>query len=186
MGRHSSWPVLIDELKCLSITDLKKWGYLRTGHRSGSVKWHFREKLTGSANIQLVMDENIGFGILDIFYQLADGTNARIPVKLAAMPANLGKGQRWYFICAYTGKRCTKLHYFNGRFQHRTGIPGSMYDTQTESKRKRLIRWLVDGCFALHEPDFFRCYRGVSTRKGKRLQKRRTGVMGWLRHTGEM
>ena len=186
MGRHSSWPILIDELKCLSITDLNKWGYLQSGHRSGSVSWHKGKHLTGSVNISMALDEGKGFGILDILYGLADGAIVRVPVKLTAMPTNLGKGQRWYFICAYTGRRCTKLHYFNGRFQHRTGIVGSMYDTQTESKSKRLIRWLVDSCFAMYEPDYYRCYRGVPTKKGKRLQKRKAGAIRWLRHAGEM
>lgn len=186
MGRQSSWPILINELKSLSISDLKKYGYLKTGHRSGNFKWKYKGRKNDSIHVNVVLDERKGAGILDIIYWLADGQEIRIPVSLTAIPTNLKNGQRWYFICAYTGKRCSKLHYYNGYFLHRSGIAGSMYGTQTESKNNRLIRCLLDACFAQFEPEYYRCYKGKPTKKGNRLQIKSAGAFGWLRDNLDM
>ena len=131
MGRHSTCPYILDELKTVSITDLKRWGYLQPGYRSGSLSWSFRGTPTGTAGITgCILPGN---NYIELAYTCNHEQEYRYRVQLVATKTNLGIGQRWYFICPRTWKRCTNLHLGNGYFQHRSGIPGAMYDSQTKS-----------------------------------------------------
>ncbi|MCB0535657.1 MAG: hypothetical protein R2791_14345 [Saprospiraceae bacterium] len=48
MGRYSTGAYILDELKTLSIADLKRLGYLKPGCRSGTVRWTFQGETTGT------------------------------------------------------------------------------------------------------------------------------------------
>jgi hypothetical protein len=58
-------------------------------------------------------------------------------VRLVTMPANIGKGIVWYFLCPNTGKRCRKLYMVDTYFLHREAFKGAMYEKQTHSKYVR-------------------------------------------------
>lgn len=186
MGRYSGWPPLIDELKYLSVSMLRQYGYLNTGHRSGNITWYKGKYSTGDINLQVTADAERGIGFMEVFYRITDGPSMRYTVVLKAIPTNLGIGKRWYFHCPFTGKRCTKLHYHNGKFLHRTGIPGGMYATQTESHKTRQIRWLFDACFALSDYHAQSFYRGKPTKKMLMLKKRQAGILEWLNRVGDV
>ncbi|MCS6832048.1 MAG: hypothetical protein NZ521_00600 [Flammeovirgaceae bacterium] len=71
------------------------------------------------------------------FDYLFNGKPINYRVKLVSVPANLGKGVVWYFVCPYTGKRCRKLYLVDTYFLHRTAFKGCMYKKQTQSKKNR-------------------------------------------------
>lgn len=165
MGRYSTYPILFDELKTISIADLKKFGYLNRGFKNGNLNWKCRGERTGDVDfgVLLVPEEMYGYLELSYIYLKEHKFNYKVP--LVAVPTNLGIGLRWYFICQRTGKRCTKLHSANGYFQHRTGIPGAMYDCQTRSHFTRLLDKVWNNGDKLAQRHMKRHYRGRLTKR---------------------
>lgn len=131
MGRYSTGAYILDQLKTLSIADLKRMGYMKPGRRYGNVRWSCKGETTGTVTI--VVEIGPACGYVDFSYIHNHEQEYRYRVQLTSIPTNLGIGRRWYFICPQTGKRCAKLFLGNGYFQHRTGIPGALYSSQTES-----------------------------------------------------
>lgn len=64
---------------------------------------------------------------------------------MEAIPANLGNGKRWYFICPHTRKRCMKLIAPNNEkyFLHRSAF-GLLYKKQTISKSDKAMHIFFD------------------------------------------
>ena len=60
MSKDYTFPFLFDEVKSMSITDLKKWNYLNLGtYNRGFITWSFRGEKTRSITI-LVNEDNLG------------------------------------------------------------------------------------------------------------------------------
>ena len=93
-------------------------------------------------------------------------------VVLSAVPTNLGIGQRWYFTCTRTGKRCSKLYLADGYFQHRDGISGAMYRTQTRSHYSRRLDKIFDAQDGLHRRYMKWHYRGNPTKRYERAVRK--------------
>ncbi len=125
MGRSPTFPPLIDELRNLSITTFKRHGLLQEAYRRATIEWSRRGRPNGSMGVTVWLNEQEGKGKVRFSYEIK-AEQYFYDVGLEAVPCNLGGGQRWYFICSQTGKRCTKLHFANEYFQHRSGIPGAM------------------------------------------------------------
>jgi len=186
MGRYSRFPTLIDELKSLSIADFKRFGYLKAGFQSGVIKWSRAGRTTGEIDVSMWFLEKEENGVIRFSYFIK-GHPYDYEVKLEAFPTNLGSGRRWYFICAQTGKRCSKLHLANGYFQHRSGIPGAMYSKQTESAKTRMIHLFVVGTFECHKSGRRRIYyKGKPTKRYLRHRKICKGAIPWLIESGEL
>lgn len=62
-------------------------------------------------------------------------------IGITRLKTNLKNGYRYYFVCGYTGKRCTKLirPFGNEHFVHRTAFKNLYYEKQKESKLYRAI-----------------------------------------------
>lgn len=165
MGRHSTYPILLDELKSISISNLKALGFLKRGFRKGNLNWTWQGEPTGDVNFGMLLVPDERHGYLELSYTYQKEYKFHYKVSLIAVPTNLGIGLRWYFICPRTGKRCTKLFLANGYFQHRTGIPGAMYDCQTRSHFARLLDkvWNHEG--TLERPYMKTHYRGMPTKR---------------------
>ncbi len=119
MGRHSTFPDLVEDCITLNISDLKKWGYLENNRIvSGTISTSRGGEVIASWNISSTMQEQSG--IVKLSYS-TNGELITYPVELISMPTNIGKGIRWYFICPSTGKRAMKLYkgYSSKYFQHR-------------------------------------------------------------------
>lgn len=163
MGRRSSYPIIFDEAKTVSIADLKRYGYLQPGHRSGELRWSCRGRQTGEVGIAVHIWADEGYLAFNYTY---DRVNYyRYEVRLEARPTNLGIGKRWYFICYRTGKRCTKLFMGNDYFQHRSGIPGALYDSQTRSHFYRNLDKYFRAEELADRPYFKTHYRGKPTKR---------------------
>lgn len=171
MGRWSTFPTLYDDLKTLSISDLKRLGYLQNGYRKGNIRWTFRGKPNGDVDIAVWLNEGSGEGTLTFTYIFEKQRHYNYQVQLVAVPSNLGAGQRWYFICPRTGKRCIKLYMANEYFQHRDGIPGAMYQSQTKSKFYRKLEKFFGGYDLMSTPNLKRHYRGRPTKRYLRAFK---------------
>ncbi len=163
MGRWSTSAIILDELKIVSITDLKRYGYLQPGTRSGTLSWSYYGNPTGSVSISVSMWASYGY--LYFSYTYNHEQSIKYDVLITAVPTNLGIGQRWYFTCPRTGKRCTKLFMANGYFQHRDGVPCAMYRSQTRSHYSRSINKVWDAHDRLYRPYMKWHYRGKPTKR---------------------
>jgi hypothetical protein len=144
MPRYSTLPFLFDEVKSISITDLRKGGFLDLGaSKKGILTWSINGEKTGRIGI-LVNSNNM----LTVDYK-CDGTPYNYDIRLTSIPSNLGIGNVWYFICPFTHKRCRKLHLISERFMHRSNLPSGMYESQIKSKTWRQMDEIYGGFFGL-------------------------------------
>lgn len=178
MGRTPSFPPLFNEIKSISLADLNRCGSLKPGCHSGVLSFTRGNTPTGKVNFTVYMWE--GKGCFEISYTLSSGQHIEYQVPLVAVPSNLGIGQRWYFICPRTGKRCSKLHYANGYFQHRTGIPGAFYECQTRSHFWRAMYIALFRLDRPRRPYAKRHYRGKPVRRRVRRPGKYARTFPWL------
>jgi len=131
MQKLPAFPTLYNECKIISISDLKRWGYLIPNQwKRGTITWSRNGNKTGSISIAInTLAENP--------YMVLDYTCNKVPinysVQLVSIPSNLGKGVVWFFICPRTGKRCRKLHCADTYFYHRSAFRGYFYEKQVQS-----------------------------------------------------
>lgn len=114
-----------EESKSISITFLKKHGYLDFGYRSGTVTYSRGETKTGSIGISVITEDDIKY--IQFNYTITDRDTGDkkeydYKVPLVTTPCNYG-GVRYWFICPLT-----KEGVFCGR---RVGVlylsPGASY-----------------------------------------------------------
>ena len=134
MPKTPTFPTCFDEVKQISIVDLKRLGYLKPGKiiYNGGIRWTCRGESTGSIGIDVDAVERYA----RLHYNV-NGKSIDYRVELETLPSNLGKGVVWYFICPATGKRCRKLYGIGDYFYSRFAYPDAMYDKQTSSKKWR-------------------------------------------------
>lgn len=176
MARFPTYPTLYDEVKTLSISSLKKWGYLAPSRFvNGTVTWSSNGQRTGSISISVDTIADPPWLLLDY---LVNGKVIKYKVYLVSVPSNLGKGRLWYFLCPQTGKRCRKLYCIDGYFLHRTAFQGCMYEQQTYSKGYRnfgkILGITIDEKFMKlynesKKPYYKMYYKGKPTKKYRRL-----------------
>lgn len=126
MARHSSIPTLLDECKTITISFLKKYGYLKPNNaQSGVITWSRNGVTTGTINIRVNTTDDI---ILVLDYK-CNGKPGNYSIHFVSVPLNLGKGNVSYFLCPTTGKRCRKLYLGDTYFLHRDAFKGCFYDS---------------------------------------------------------
>ena len=177
MPKNYTFPFLFDEVKSLSITDLKKIGYFNYNRTtSGNVNWKMREENTGSISIKVtISDENKH---IDFDYT-CNNESYNYRVYLVTVKSNLNKGIIFYFQCSFTGKRCRKLHLIKGKFQHRTALKSGMYSTQTNSKKWRIMEKYYSSYFdsekiysEFYAKHFTKYYKGKPTKRYLKLMQK--------------
>lgn len=176
MPKFPTFPILYDEVLQLHISKLKQWGYLEPGQiKRGTVTWSSNGKPTGNISIMANTEDERPYVLLNFKYG-EDPRNYKI--HLVSIPANLGKGKIWYFLCPETHKRCRKLYSVGGYFLHRTAFKGCMYQSQTQSKKWREMEKIYGAYFdsdkiyrELHKKNFKKYYAGKPTKKYLRLLK---------------
>lgn len=137
MPKIHTFPTLYDEVKTVSITDLKKWNYLKPNQwSSGTIKWSRNGNNTGSIGITVVTNSEQPYAKFN--YNFRDEP-VEYKVPLVTVPSNLGTGKVWYFLCPVTGKRCRKLYSVGKYFLHREAFTGCMYEKQTYSPKNRQL-----------------------------------------------
>ncbi|MBE7641054.1 hypothetical protein GUB10_11980 [Salegentibacter sp. BLCTC] len=136
----------------------------------------YERKKTSSISIESQIKEN-ELSTIRLIYT-CNQIDYNYTVALKWLPSNIGNGKIWYFICPFTQKRCRKLHLMNGRFMHRSKLPGAMYSKQIQSKKWRQIEKIY-GCYfdqekyyeQIYSKHFRKYYNGKPTKKYKRLLK---------------
>lgn len=168
-------PVLFDKTLQLSISDLKKWGYLEPNRTvDDKITWSKNGRETGSISIYLNTYPEQSNIELDYKFK---GEPRNYIIRLIKIPSNIGKGFIWYFLCPMTNKKCRKLYSIDGYFFHREAFKKGMYQSQTRSKQYRLLEQtfgkyfksekLVEQFYYKHSRRF---YGGKPTKKNHRLQ----------------
>lgn len=118
--RIGSYPTTYDQRKSFSISDLRKLKYLQPDcWKSGKLSWSRNGTPTGKISIQV--NTIAAAPYVQLIYTCND-QNRNYEVPLFQLPSNLGAGYVWYFLCPFTQKRCKKLYFINGYFQHREAI----------------------------------------------------------------
>jgi len=178
MAKYPTYPILYDDCKTLSISDLKRWNYINPNqYKSGVIKWSSNGNETSSINIRTSTYTNNSY--LELSYRLNEiPINYRVP--LVSIPSNLGKGIVWFFICPSSGKRCRKLHFVDTYFYHRSAFRGCMYEKQTKSKKQTQTSKLFDKLFESEKIDnliyskhFKKYYNGKPTKRYLQLIAKR-------------
>ena len=177
MPRFPTFPTLYDECKQISITDLKRWDYLKLDQsKRGVINWHMGEQKTGSITIWVNTTKESPSLELDY---ILDGNRIKYAVPLVTIPSNLGKGHLWYFLCPTTGKRCRKLYLIQDKFLHREACQGCFYDKQVQSKSYKDLDRTFGRAFRaeeayeeMHKPHFKKFYNGKPTKRYLRLLKK--------------
>lgn len=149
MPKQPTFPKLYDELKTLSVSFLKKHGYLKPNQlQSGTVTWSTGGNVTGT--IAIIVSMQPGAEHLALDYS-CNGKPVNYRVRLTPVPSNLGIGLLWYFVCPNTGKRCRKLYLADTYFLHRDAFSGCMYRKQAMSKYTRLLDRSIGIAFSTDE-----------------------------------
>ena len=171
--------ILLDNVLQISISKLKKWGYLTPNQvKTGSISWSRNDRKIGSISIKADMRfcyndlDHSEFSYIELEYN-CNKERVKYQIPLVSLPSNIGKGRILYFKCPDTGKRCRKLYLVGKRFLHREAFKGCMYSTQIESKLDRLSRLVFRTTDKLFEQEYSRyfkkTYNGKTTKKYSRL-----------------
>ena len=177
MPKPATYPTLFDDCKTVSITSLKKWGYLSPNqYKSGVITWSRNGNKTASISITVnTTPEN---SYINLNYT-CNGNTIDYNVYLVSLPANIGKGTIYYFVCPRTGKRCRKLYLADTYFYHRSAFKGCMYEKQTYSHKWRSTDKLCEMAFGgekaneqIYQKHFKKYYSGKSTKRYLKLWKR--------------
>lgn len=135
MSRYSTFPFILEHAIIISISDLKKWNYLRLDSiKTGSLIWTQGGSERGSVSIKVDMASNICHLVLNYTHNENEFSES---IFLRAIESNLGGGNIWYFVCPRTQKSCRKLYFRHGYFMSRYAIPDHYYENQTKSQRDR-------------------------------------------------
>lgn len=146
--------MLFEDCRIISISDLKRWGYLKPEqYLSGVVTWYKGEGESKRvlASISISVNTYSENPFIELKY-LHNETPIHYQVELTAIPSNLGKGVVWYFICPKTGTRCRKLHLVGGYFYHRSAFKGWLYEKQKHSHKTRNLFKYFEVIFGNGEP----------------------------------
>ena len=97
MPKFPIFPILYDEVLQISISKLKGWGYLDPEQiKSGTLNWSRNGNQTGSISIKVNTHSEQPYIELDYKYR---DEPRKYKVGLVTIPANIGKGVIWYFVC---------------------------------------------------------------------------------------
>jgi hypothetical protein len=177
MPKPFTFPTLFDEVKTISISDLKKWGYLEPiQYRRGTITWSRNGEVHSSIGIAVSTLKDEPYIELNYSYG-EQAVNYKVP--LTTVPANIGKGEVWYFVCPQTARNCRILYFVGGMFLHRQACKGYLYEKQTYSSKTRGIMRMydmlfgVDGLYTqLYSKYFKRSYAGKPTKRYLKLMQK--------------
>ncbi len=178
MPKPHTFPFIFNDAKCITISDLKKLGYIKPNiNKVGSIRWTDSKGVeTSSITVQSKINNSLKILIFD--YKCNDEKSFNYTIPLVTIPSNLGKGKVWYFICPFTYKRCRKLHLIDCHFIHRTAIRG-VYEKQIHSKKWRVLDNTFNDYFKiddyyqeLYSKHFTKYYKGKPTKRYLRLMKK--------------
>ena len=169
----------IDQYLTLSVTDLKRLGFLKPRElKSGRVSWYRGGEEIASIH---VTTDTRALPMCYLSYS-HDGEPVQEILRLMFKHSNLdpeGEHGYYYFVCPSTGECCRKLYAVNGRFVGRAAF-SPLYPQQAQSRKQRTETGWLDVLLKLdelqqthHRKEF---YRGKPTPYRKRWER-------WVRRT---
>lgn len=182
MGRWSySGRQEADALKQVSVSFLKKHGYLNPGWRSGNITWSWYGEKRGSVGIESSIDE--GEQYVKFFYTQTDRNTGEkkdfdYKIPLTTAPCHFG-GKRYWFICpwyangVYCGRRVGVLYLGGDYFACRR-----CYDLTYHSRNLSGISKVAGQTISIPELEKLegevkrKYYAGKMTRKYRRYLKK--------------
>jgi hypothetical protein len=119
MGRHSSGAMSTGEAQRIEISYLFKEGLISRGKFiTGSLIW------TNGNNIGFQADLSEEKQYIRLIYQNIKHSGEKhdldYRIYLTSIPSNLGRGEIWYFICPYTGRKARILYKCYGSLDFRS------------------------------------------------------------------
>ena len=164
----------IDEYLTLSVSDLRRLGYLKPGAlMGGRVTWKRGDTVTASIS---VTTDTRALPMCYLVYRY-DGEPKQENIRLMFKHSNLnpeGNHGYYYFVCPVTGDCCRKLYNVGGRFVGRSAFK-ALYPTQAAShKQRKSLSWfsalaqLDELQQSRYRKDF---YRGKPTRYRLRWER---------------
>lgn len=133
MPKFPTFPDCLDECNQITITSLKRLGYLRPDMTvSRPCRWTRSGEPFGSIGVI----GNLRERFVQLDYRVNGGEAISYRVRLESIPKHFG-GCEWYFICPATGKRCRTLYGIGKYFYSRHAYPSAMYSSQTASENVR-------------------------------------------------
>lgn len=177
MPKFPTFPTLYDDVLKINLSKLKDWGYLKPNTIvNASLSWSRNGKETGSISIEINTKSETPY--VELNYNYKDQPR-NYKVYLTAAASNLNNGKFWYFLCPQTNKRCRKLYSIGGYFLHRTAFKGCMYESQTQSKKYRLLDktlgtyFKCDGLYEqLYKKHSKKSYAGKPTKRFSRITEK--------------
>lgn len=127
MGRKSTFAISTGEAQRLEINQLLKQRYFIKGCKvSGLISWNNGSRIGYEAEISSLNQEIR----LDYFNTDSSGvkTDLDYKIQLTSIPSNLGKGEIWYFICPFTGRKAKILY----------KVYGSLHFKSRKAYKKRI------------------------------------------------
>ncbi|HMG16615.1 MAG TPA: hypothetical protein VK590_14255 [Saprospiraceae bacterium] len=178
MGRYSTGVWTTNDCKTISISFLKKYGYLEPGIiKKGVLSYSINGNPNGAISIST---NTIDEPYLEIAYILSSSKteerkNIKYRVLLVKAASNLGKGFRYYFLCPFSFKRCEILYmaYGSHYYKHREAYKNRIYyPLQQESKMGQIFKYhainkVLD---KLYQKKVKSHYKGVKTKLVQRIE----------------
>ena len=164
----------IDQYLTLSVSDLKRLGYLKPrAVLGGCVSWKRGETVTASIG---VTTDTRALPMCYLVYRY-DGEHKQENIRLMFKHSNLnpeGEHGYYYFVCPVTGDCCRKLYNVGGRFVGRSAFK-ALYPKQAASRKQRQSLRYFATLERLDELQQSRCrkdfYRGKPTRYRLRWER---------------
>ena len=165
----------IDRLLSISVTSLKRIGYLRPDSRqAGTIHWS-QGHGPRVASMGVVTDTTFEVATVEFVYTDPDGRQHDDFLLLRWKRSNLDKGGFYYFVCPVTGRSCRKLYLIGGRFVSRYAF-NAPYRSQTVGPAGRRSLFYLLAKYSKFEdlaaqPHRKETYRGKLTPYGRKLEK---------------
>ena len=160
MPKVSTYPILLDSVKQISISDFK----IEPGKvRAGVLRFLRSGEEVGSIGYTTYLNDIYPY--LNLSYNV-NGESVNYNISIEEKPSNLGFGSVYYFMCPLTHKPCRKLYLVGSKFLHRTAYKGCCYDSQIESKHYRELKYTFGSLF---EKD--KAYEQIYSKYFKRYYK---------------
>jgi hypothetical protein len=175
----SSFAATVGECKRIEISFLRKQGYLEQGCiRSGTLSWSRNGQPTGSISISSSIQPEEAY--IRLVYSITDRngekTDIDYRIDLVSVPSNLGWGNRWYFLCPFTFKRCSILYKVPDSYywKHREAFTHFYYESQLTAASCKPFMFMV---YERKQQELLegrkrvrRFYKGKPTRLQQRLE----------------
>lgn len=174
MGRNSTGAIITSSAIRIELSYLLKQGIIpKEGNRAGYLSWtngsqiNYEIEITSENQYIRLKYRNTNYSgeVNDLDYK----------IQLSSIPSNLGRGQIWYFICPFSGRKARILYkcygslYFKSRKAYHKRI---YYSSQKSSK----LDFNNDRYFAIESileklKPMKKTYQGKETRLQKRIRR---------------